>query len=304
MAISAPQLEVRRRRKSRAAWLSVLSNATAVVLKLAVAIITGSTAVLAEAAHSASDLLASLIAAGTVRRADRPADREHPFGHQKFEHVSGVLEGALMMAAAAGVVLAAATGVAGEVAHSGLGIAVLVATATANLVVGRHVWRVGRETGSAALEADAKHLQADVVTSAGAAIALVLVALTGEAAFDIGIGVVIAAWMAFTGARLVAGGTRVLVDETLPATELETIRHAIRDAGPEVLGYHRLRARRAGAVRHVDVHLTMAPETTVARAHRLTDDIEAAIERQLPDADVVIHVEPTTHRPEPDADLR
>src|SRR5688572_7132706 len=111
MAISAPQLEVRRRRKERAAWLSVLSNAAAVVLKLVVAIITGSTAVLAEAAHSASDLLASLIAAGTVRRADRPADHEHPFGHQKYEHVSGVLEGALMMLAAAGVVLAAATGI-------------------------------------------------------------------------------------------------------------------------------------------------------------------------------------------------
>jgi len=304
MASTAPQLEARHRRKARAAWLSVASNAAAVLLKLVVAIITGSAAVLAEAAHSTTDLLASLIAAGTVRRADRPADPEHPFGHQKFEHVSGVVEGALMILAAIAVVAAAATGLAGEVAHSGLGIAVLVVTATANLLVGRHVWRVGHETGSAALEADAKHLQADVVTSAGAAVALVLVAITGEAAFDIAIGVVIAGWMAFTGARLVAGGTRVLVDETLPAAELETIRGAIRDAGPEVLGYHRLRARRAGAVRHVDLHLTVAPETTVARAHTLTDDIEAAIERQLPDADVVIHVEPTTHRPEADADLR
>jgi cation diffusion facilitator family transporter len=281
----------------------VLSNTAAVVLKLAVAVITGSAAVLAEAAHSASDLLASLIAAGTVRRADRPADPEHPFGHQKFEHVSGVIEGTLMLLASAGVVLAAATGLTGEVAHSWLGIAVLAGTATANLVVGRHVWRVGRETGSAALEADAKHLQADVVTSVGAAAALVLVAVTGEAAFDVAIAVVIAIWMAITGARLVAGGTRVLVDETLPAAELETIRTAIRDAGPEVVGYHRLRARRAGAVRHVDVHLTVAPETTVARAHSLTDGIEAAIERELPDADVVIHVEPTTHHPEADAGL-
>jgi cation diffusion facilitator family transporter len=304
--MAAPAIEARARtqRKARAAWLSVLSNAAAVLLKLVVALVTGSAAVLAEAAHSASDLLASLIAAGTVRRADRPADREHPFGHQKYEHVSGIIEGALMLLASGAVVLAAVTGVAGEVVHSGLGIAVLALTATANLLVGRYVARVGRETESAALEADASHLQADVVTSVGAAVALVLVALTGVRAFDLGIAVVIAAWMASTGARLIAGGTRVLVDVTLPDAELQTIRDAIDAAGPEVVGYHRLRARRAGAVRHVDVHVTVPPQTTVSRAHAITDDIEAAIERQLPDADVVIHVEPTTHAPEPDAELR
>lgn len=302
MAISARDHELRTRRKSRAAWLSVGSNGAAVLLKLVVAVVTGSTAVLAEAAHSATDLLASLIAAATVSRADRPADRDHPFGHQKFEHVSGVIEGGLMVLASAGVVIAAATGVAGEVTHSGLGIAVLAVTATASLVVGRYVGRVGRETESAALEADAQHLKADVVTSLGAMLALVLVAITDEGWIDVAMGLAIAAWMSLTGCRLIARGTRVLVDETLPAEELEIIREVLAATGDGV-GYHRLRARRAGAVRHIDVHVTVPPETTVARAHELTDEIEAAIEARLPDADVVIHVEPTTARLEADADL-
>jgi cation diffusion facilitator family transporter len=304
MAVSAAMIADRRRRKALAAWLSVVSNGAAVALKLVVALVTGSTAVFAEAAHSTSDLLASLVAAGTVRQADRPADRGHPFGHQKYEHVSGVVEGVLMLLAAAGVVVVAIVGLADGVTNSGLGIAVLVVTASANFVVGRFVGRVGRETESAALEADAKHLQADVVTSIGAAIALVAVAFTGWHEIDIAIGCAIAAWMAYTGARLIAGGTRVLVDETLPDAELQAIRDAIDAARPEIVGYHRLRARRAGAVRHVDVHVTVAPETTVARAHRLTDAIEQAVEARLPDADVVIHVEPTTHRLEPDAGLR
>jgi cation diffusion facilitator family transporter len=303
MATSASDLALRSRRKSRAAWLSVASNGAAVVLKLVVAVITGSAAVLAEAAHSATDLLASLIAAVTVQRADRPADREHPFGHQKFEHVSGVVEGALMVLASIGVVIAAATGLAGGVAHSGVGIAVLAVTACASLLVGRHVADVGRETDSAALEADAQHLKADVVTSLGAMAALVLVALTDESWIDVGMGVAISAWMCFTGCRLIARGTRVLVDETLPDVELAAIREVLAATEPEVVGYHRLRARRAGAVRHVDVHVTVPPETTVARAHELTDEIEAAIEERLPDADVVIHVEPTDARLEADADL-
>lgn len=303
MAVSARDLELRTHRKSRAAWLSVGSNGAAVLLKLVVAVVTGSTAVLAEAAHSATDLLASLIAAATVSRADRPADREHPFGHQKFEHVSGVVEGGLMVLASVGVVIAAATGVAGQVEHSGLGIAVLAVTACASLLVGRHVAHVGHETESAALEADAQHLKADVVTSLGAMLALVLVAVSGEVWIDTAMGLAIAGWMTFTGCRLIARGTRVLVDETLPAAELEAIREVLASSSSDGVGYHRLRARRAGAVRHVDVHVTVPPETTVARAHELTDEIEAAIEERLPDADVVIHVEPTTARLEADADL-
>ena len=116
-------------------------------------------------------------------------------------------------------------------------------------------------------------------------------------------GLLIAGWMCFTGCRLIARGTRVLVDETLPAEELEAIREVLAATGPDDVGYHRLRARRAGAVRHIDVHVTVPPDTTVARAHELTDEIEAAIEERLPDADVVIHVEPTTARLEADADL-
>lgn len=290
------------RRKRGAAWLSVCANAGAMLLKLAAGLVTGSSAILSEAAHSFSDLLAAVIALFSVRAADRPADRTHPFGHEKIEHVSGVVEGALIIVAAGGVVLLALTHFGDPVAHSGLGIAVMLGTAAVNVVVGRRVRRVSRETHSAALEADAAHLSADVVTSLGAAGALVLVAVTGINELDAIVACLIAVAVARTGVRLVVAGTRVLVDVAIPPDEVAIV-HEVLDGAPEVRGWHRLRARQAGAVRHIDLHLLVDPEMSVAHAHAITDAIEAELEQRLGGADVVIHIEPATHVPAPDEAL-
>ena len=153
------------RRKRSAAWLSVAANSGAVLLKLGAAVLTGSSAVLSEAAHSFGDLTASVIALLSVRAADRPADPGHPFGHEKIEHVSGVVEGAMILVAAVAVAVLAITHLGDPITHGDWGIAVMLVTATVNVVVGRRVREVARDTHSAALEADAAHLSADVVTS-------------------------------------------------------------------------------------------------------------------------------------------
>jgi cation diffusion facilitator family transporter len=290
------------RRKRSAAWLSVVSNAAAVIVKLATAVVTGSSAVLSEAAHSAGDLSASVIALVSVRAADRPADSGHPFGHEKIEHVSGVIEGALIVAAASAVAVLALTNLGSPVEHSNVGIIVMLAAAAVNVVVARRVRRVGHETQSAALEADAAHLSADVVTSLGAAAALVLVDLTDIAELDGLIACGIALLVARTGVRLVVQGTRVLVDEAIPDDEVATIRGVLEGADG-VTGWHRLRARRAGSIRHIDLHLLVDPGMSVARSHRITDRIEAQLKERLGGADVVIHVEPATSEPEEDASL-
>jgi ferrous-iron efflux pump FieF len=115
-------------------------------------------------------------------------------------------------------------------------------------------------------------------------------------------GIAISAWVAVTGGRLVLNGVRVLVDETVSQDDLDTIRDTLESPKPAgVISYHRLRARRSGAVRHVDVHVVVDPQMTVAEAHVITDRIEASLEDRLPSADVVVHVEPAGSEPEPDA---
>ena len=290
--------------KRNAAWLSVALTGSSVAVKGAVALATGSSAILAETAHSFSDLLAAVIALLAVRAADRPPDPTHPFGHQKLEHVSAVIEG-LILIVVAGLVIAQAARSFGEpVEHSALGIAVMAVSAGASFFVARRVARVARDAHSAALEADSAHLSADVWSSAGTAVALIAIALTGWNQIDAVVAIGVSGWVALTGGRLALNGMRVLIDESVSGDDLEQIRNALEAARPAgVLSYHRLRARRSGAMRHVDVHVVVDPAMTVRDAHLITDEIERSIEERLPAADVVVHVEPAGTEPEVDAEL-
>ena len=290
------------RSKRNAALLSVALTGSSVAVKGAVAVATGSSAILAETAHSFSDLLAALIALAAVRAADRPPDPKHPFGHQKLEHVSAVIEGLILIVVALFVVIQSACSFGAPVENSALGIVVMGLSAGASFFVARRVSRVAKSSHSAALEADSAHIAADVWSSAGTAAALIVIAITGWVEVDSIFGIAISAWVAVTGGRLVLNGVRVLVDETVSQDDLDTIRDTLESTKPAgVISYHRLRARRSGAVRHVDVHVVVDPQMTVAEAHVITDRIEASLEDRLPSADVVVHVEPAGSEPEPDA---
>ena len=275
---------------------------SSVAIKGAVAVATGSSAILAETAHSFSDLLAALIALAAVRAADRPPDPQHPFGHQKLEHVSAVIEGLILIVVALFVVIQSARSFGAPVENSGLGIVVMGVSAGASFFVARRVSRVAKSSHSAALEADSAHIAADVWSSAGTAAALVVIALTGWVQVDSIFGIAVSAWVAATGGKLVLNGMRVLIDESVSQDDLDTIRDTLESTKPAgVISYHRLRARRSGAVRHVDVHVVVDPHMTVAEAHVITDRIEMSLEERLPSADVVVHVEPAGSEPEPDA---
>ena len=299
-----PSLIAVGRRKQRAVLWSLCSNGGACLAKIVLAGLTGSTAVLAEAAHSGSDLLASTIALLAIRKAAVPADPSHPFGHEKFENVSGLAEGLVIVLVSVAVVVTSLLRFGDDAEQRGLGIAVMLVAAGLNLFVSLHIARVARETESAALDAESAHLRTDVYTSLGVAVALVGVAATGVRELDQLTAIAIALFTGSIGVRIVSGGVRALVDEAVPPEEVHAIRQVLEDAAPQgVRGFHRLRARRSGSTRHVDVHLTVDQGLSVGEAHRITDAIEAEIERRLSDADVVIHVEPDTHRPEGDSSL-
>ena len=291
-----------RRAKTNAALLSVALTGASVSIKGAVAVVTGSSAVLAETAHSFSDLLAALIALAAVRAAERPPDPQHPFGHQKLEHVSAVIEGLILVLVAGFVAIQSARSFGAPVENSTLGIVVMAVSAGASFFVARRISRVAKASHSAALEADSAHIAADVWSSVGTAAALTIIAVTGWVEVDAIFGIAVSAWVAATGGRLALNGIRVLIDESVSKDDLDTIREALEATRPAgVISYHRLRARRSGPIRHVDVHILVDPDMTVAAAHVITDELEAALEARLPSADVVVHVEPAGSEPEPDA---
>jgi cation diffusion facilitator family transporter len=286
------------RTKSGAAALSIASNSVLIALKLAAGAITGSIAIITEALHSLIDLIASVIAFVSVRKADEPADADHPYGHQKVESLAAAIEGMLILVGAAVIVYEATRRLAigAEVDELGIGIAVMGFSIVANLIVSGVLARQARSHDSPALEGDAAHLRADALTSAGVLFGLLLVEVTGLVAFDSITALVVAAAIVVAGVRILRRSSGVLVDEALSGEEMDGIEVAIATARTvEVAGYHKLRGRRAGARRYVDLHVQFSSGTSLERAHSLAHQMRAAIEMALPrDAEVLIHVEPET----------
>jgi len=285
--------------KSRAAAVSIASNATLIAFKLVVGILSGSIAIISEALHSGSDLVAALIAFWSVRRAAQPPDATHQYGHEKVENLSGVIEALLIIAAAGVIIFEGVMKIIDgpELDHIWLGIGVMMISGVTNLIVSKRVlYPVARRTQSAALEADAAHLLTDVYTSFGVAFGLLLVKVTGWPYFDPIAAIAVAVLIIHTGYQLVMQSTRVLLDETLPDAELEEIRRCVREhRGDIITGYHKLRARRAGSRRHVDLHVVVDPDLTVTEAHDIAEHIEDDIRACIPNTDVLVHVEPRAH---------
>ncbi|CAA9484648.1 MAG: Cobalt-zinc-cadmium resistance protein [uncultured Solirubrobacteraceae bacterium] len=283
-------------RKTSAALLSIASNTVLIALKIVAGVITGSVAILTEALHSGIDLIASVIAYISVRRSDQPPDRDHPFGHQKYENLAAAFEGVLILVGAGIVVFESVRrlgGEANELEEIPLGIAIIALTIVVNVVVSTFLGRRARETESAALEGDAAHLRTDAATSIAVLLGLALVHLTGYDWLDPVIALVVAVAIVTAGWRLVTRSSRVLVDETLPDDELEAIRQVVLRFGPRgVAGFHKLRARHAGAFHHVDMHVQFRAGTTLEDAHDVAHALQDEIAAVLDGADVLIHLEP------------
>jgi cation diffusion facilitator family transporter len=283
--------------KQGAAALSIASNASLIVLKLVAGALTGSIAIITEAVHSTIDLVASVIAWFSVRAADEPADAGHPYGHEKVENLAAAIEGMLILVGA-GVIVYEATRqlvVGSTVERLGLGIAVMSLSFLANLVVSTVLSRQAKATESQALEGDAAHLRTDALTSLGVLFGLALVEITGNAVFDPITALLVAVAIVWAGFRILRRSSGVLVDEALPDAELDRIEAVIaRVRTPEVAGYHKLRARRAGSRRHIDLHVQFRSGTSLERAHDLAHFLRDAIEAEIPQSEVLIHVEPET----------
>ena len=284
--------------KTRAAAVSIAANALLLVFKLIVGLLSGSISIVSEAAHSAADLIAAFIAFVSVRAAARPADPRHQYGHEKVENVSGIVEALLIFAAAVLIIFEGAQklihGV--HIDHLWLAIGVMGVSTVVNILVAEGLlYPVARRTESAALEADAAHHRTDVWTSAGVVVGLLIVKFTGLMWVDPVVAMLVALLILYTAYRLIVFSGRVLLDEALPESELEMIRACVKEhRGDLIVGYHRLRARRAGSRRHIDLHIEVDERMSVREAHDVAEHIETDIRRCLPNVDVLVHVEPAS----------
>lgn len=282
--------------KQKTARLSIMSNITLVVFKLAVGIAGGAVSIVSEAAHSAVDLIAALIAYFAVRKAAKPPDAHHAYGHGKVENLSAAIEAALIVVAALWIMYEAVEKLSSEHAPAYLeyGIAAMGVSIVVNWYVSRRLMTVARLTHSHALEADALHLTADIWTSCGVLGGLAVIKLTGYTWLDPAIAIVVAVVVLKAGYTMTKKSFYELTDVTLPPEEEEIIR-GILDAHPAVIAFHQLRTRRSGSRRLIDLHLVLFQDMHLDKAHEVCDELEAAIEGRLAPCEVIIHMEPAGH---------
>jgi cation diffusion facilitator family transporter len=280
--------------KVKAARLSIISNSALVILKLVVGTLMGSVAVLSEAIHSGLDLLASLIAYYAVGKAGKPADERHPYGHGKWENVSGVIEALLILAAAAYIVYEAVIRLmhGSPIGHLGLGTAVMAISALVNWVISRRLFAVARKTHSIALEADAWHLRIDVYTSVGVVAGLGLIALTNLTWLDSVAALIVALLIVKSSMELVMKAMGDIFDTRIPVEDEAKIHEVLSRYKDSFVDFHRLRSRKSGSVKFIDLHVAVPRKWTVDEAHILSDELERDILAVLPNTQVIIHIDP------------
>lgn len=278
-------------KKVRIARLSILSNSMLIIMKFAVGIISGSVSIMSEAIHSSMDLVAAVIAFFSVKVSDNPPDERHPYGHGKFENLSGVLEALLILVAAGWIVYEAVRKMSGEepVESIGLGSLVMFISAGVNILVSRKLYKVAKETDSVALEADALHLKTDVYTSLGVGGGLILIWITKVHILDPIIAILVALVILKEAYELLSRAFSPLLDASLGKADVSKLEKVLSDLG---VNYHDLKTRKAGSYLFVEFHLEMPFDMPLEQVHDYCDFIEEELKKHNDNIRVTIHAEP------------
>lgn len=278
----------------RAAFLAVLVAAILIVAKIFAWWETGSVTILAAMTDSLVDLFASLTNILVLRFALQPADDEHAFGHGKAESLAALVQSAFITGSAVFLLLHGMQRLSEPQlitsSEIGIGISVFSIVLTGALVL--YQQKVVKLTGSPAIAADSLHYQTDLYMNVAILLAMILNlygVIYADAVFAIGIAI----YILYSATKMLWEAIQALLDKALPKQEIEQIWQIARDH-EEVISIHDLKTRRAGAVRFIQLHLEMADDLTLMKAHEITDSLENEILVAFPHSEVIIHQEPTS----------
>ena len=279
--------------KKSSALTAIVGGVFIFALKLFTWYISGSIALLSDALESIVNIVASLMMYWSIRVSEKPPDVSHPYGHQKVENLSCAVEGVLVLFAALLIIQTAYVRLTNPVELVSLDLAMflsLLATA-GNGVLAWRLMRTSEETGSLALEGDAKHLLSDVISSGAVVIGLFIGQMLNIPVLDPLMALAVSIIVLKMGGEMVYKAGRGLMDESCPETE-EKIRAVLDGHQHQFIDYHDLRTRKSGDVVYAELHLNVNGEMSVQEAHDFTDHLEEDLANEVPNVEITIHVEP------------
>jgi len=280
--------------RTGAAQLALIAVVTLIIVKVAVAWISGSLSITAQATDSFLDLFGITITLVAVRMAVMPADEEHPFGHGKVEGIAAIGQAVLILTAAGFIIYSAIVRIidGSTVELTEVGIGVMLFSVVVSILLSRHLRRVSRAIGSLALEASARNIRADVYSAVGVLVAMVVIRITGWDILDPIIALGVAGFILKAAYDVIRESVMELADVRLPEEEQKLLVDCINEHRGQLAGFHAMRGRKAGSQRFIDLHLVMPKNASVEEAHDMCDHLEQDIEERLNNTSITIHVEP------------
>jgi cation diffusion facilitator family transporter len=279
---------------TRYAWLSIAAAISTIALKAGAYLLTGSVGLLSDAIESLINLVAAGMALGMLTIAARPPDESHLYGHGKAEYFSSIVEGVLILVAAAGIAYTAIQRFFNPqpLEQLGIGLGVSLVATIINFSVARVLLKAGKRYRSITLEADSHHLMTDVWTSVAVIGGVAAVGLTGWLALDSLVAIAVAVNIVWTAMQLLRRSVAGLMDASLPPEDVQSIEGALTPYRARGIDFHALLTRQGAARRFVSVHVLVPGQMTVHDAHHVAENIEADIRKAVPDAVVITHLEP------------
>ncbi len=290
---SVSLLKERHREKTRVALTSIIASASLTVSKFIIAIATGSLGILSEALHSGLDVIAAIMTLYAIRMAMRPPDLEHHYGHAKFESLTSLGETILLFVVAGWIFYEGIERI--FFVHSGpevtaYSFAIMIVSIMINFNRSRALYKVARKYGSQALEADALHFKADMLTSGIVLVGLAIVYLFGIPNADSYAAITVAGVIVYTSLGLGRRTLDVLLDKAPKGIQGQILESVTGFEG--VKNAHSVRVRKVGSETFVDLHIEVPRIFTHDKAHRIATNVENKIKDEiLPNSDVVVHVD-------------
>lgn len=280
--------------KKLVATTSIISNAIIIILKFIAGFISGSISIISEAVHSFSDFLASILTFFAISRSSEPADKEHPFGHGKYEDMSGFIEGLLIVLASVYIVYEASKklifGYHAEI-ESELCIFAMTFAVLANIIVSKCLFFVAKKSNSVSLYADAEHLRTDVFSSLGVLLGLIAIKITGLTILDPIIAIIVAGIIFKAGYTIMKQTLNNLLEGSISKNEMEEITK-ILDTFQNIKGYKDLKARNIGPMIKMELTVLFDNDMKIYDCHKICDEIEHAITNKIGNISIIIHSEP------------
>ena len=276
-------------------YLSIAAALVTMGLKSAAWVVTGSVGLLSDALESGVNLAAAVVALVMIALAEKPADDEHAFGHDKAEYFSSAIEGGLIVLAAASIAWTAIPRLLHPqpIGNLGVGLAVSAAASVVNLAVARVLLSAGRRHGSITLEADGRHLMTDVWTTAGVLVGVLLVKTTGWLQLDPLLALAVAANIVASGVGLMRRSALGLLDTAIAPEKRAALTEVLAARGAHGVEFHAVLTRQAGRRSFVALHVLVPADWTVRQGHEYLEEIEHEIRTRIGGATTVFtHLEP------------